>query len=42
MFYGVQVVELLAGAANLSLVAMYMRDGLRQSGRIEKRTGRRD
>ncbi len=37
MFYGVQALELLVGAVNLSLIAMNMRDGLRLSGRIGKR-----
>jgi hypothetical protein len=40
MFYGVQALELLAGAVNLSLIAMNMRDGLRLSGRIGKRSSR--
>ena len=33
-FYAVQAVELLAGAVNLSLMALNIRDGLRLSGRI--------
>jgi hypothetical protein len=40
IFYGVQALELLGGAVNLSLIAMNMRDGLRLSGRIEKRASR--
>lgn len=40
MFYGVQALELLAGAVNLSLISMNMRDGLRLSGRIGKRSSR--
>lgn len=34
MFYGVQVVELLAGAVNVVLLALNLRDGLRLSGRL--------
>jgi hypothetical protein len=34
----VQVIELLAGAANLTLMGLNMRDGLRMSGRL--RVGR--
>lgn len=33
IFYSVQVLELLAGAVNFSLLALNMRDGLRLSGR---------
>jgi hypothetical protein len=33
-FYLVQVVELLAGATNLTLMGMNIRDGLRMSGRL--------
>lgn len=33
-FYFVQAVELLAGAANLALIGLNMRDGLRLSGRL--------
>lgn len=33
-FYLVQVVELLAGATNLTLMGMNIRDGLRLSGRL--------
>jgi hypothetical protein len=35
-FYGVQAVELLAGAINIALMALNARDGLRLSGRIGK------
>ncbi len=37
VFYAVQALELLAGAVNLSLIAMNMRDGLRLSGRVGRR-----
>lgn len=33
-FYFVQVIELIAGATNLALMGMNMRDGLRLSGRL--------
>ena len=33
-FYSVQVVELLVGATNLTLMGMNIRDGLRLSGRL--------
>jgi len=33
-FYVVQAIELSAGAINLALMGMYMRDGLRLSGRL--------
>ncbi len=33
-FYLVQVIELLAGAVNLTLMSMNIRDGLRMSGRF--------
>jgi len=35
-FYMVQGVELLAGATNLILMGMNMRDGLRMSGRFRR------
>ena len=35
-FYIVQAVELLAGALNLTLMALNMRDGLRMTGRIAR------
>jgi hypothetical protein len=34
-FYVVQVIELLAGATNLALMGLNVRDGLRMSGRIK-------
>ena len=34
-FYAVQLVELAAGATNLSLLGMSMRDGLRLTGRLK-------
>ena len=33
-FYAVQTIELVAGAVNLTLMGLNMRDGLRASGRI--------
>lgn len=35
-FYAVQALELLAGAANLALLALNMRDGLRMTGRLRR------
>ena len=35
-FYMIQVLELLAGAINLSLMGLNIRDGLRMSSRSEK------
>jgi hypothetical protein len=35
-FYAVQAVELLAGAVNLSLMALNIRDGLRATGRLAR------
>ena len=35
-FYLVQIIELVAGAVNLSLMAMNIRDGLRLSGRFRR------
>lgn len=35
VFYGVQVLELVAGAANLALIGLNIRDGLRQ-GRLRR------
>jgi hypothetical protein len=37
VFHAVQAVELVAGAANLVLLGLNVRDGLRLSGRIHKR-----
>lgn len=34
LFYGVQAVELVAGAVNLALMALNIRDGLRLTGRL--------
>ncbi len=36
-FYVLQVVELVAGAANFSLMAMNFRDGLKLSGRLRRK-----
>lgn len=33
-FYGVQALELLAGAVNITLLGLNMRDGLRMKGRL--------
>ncbi|PKR88314.1 hypothetical protein CXZ10_14930 [Pleomorphomonas diazotrophica] len=38
-FYAVQAIELLAGALNLTLFALNMRDGLRMSGRLRRARG---
>lgn len=38
-FYGVQVLELLAGAVNLFLMGLNIRDGLRLTGRLTPRSG---
>jgi hypothetical protein len=35
-FYAVQVVELLAGAVNLTLLGLSMRDGMRLTGRLRR------
>jgi len=35
-FYTVQVVELIAGAVNIALLGLNMRDGLRMTGRLPK------
>jgi hypothetical protein len=37
LFYAVQSVELLAGAVNLTLMGLNIRDGLTMSGRLRKR-----
>ncbi len=39
-FYGVQAIELVAGAANLVLLGLNMRDGLRMTGRLRVRPRR--
>ncbi len=36
LFYTVQLIELTAGAANLSLLGLSMRDGLRLKGRLRR------
>ena len=36
-FYALQVVELVAGAANFSLMALNFRDGLKLSGRLRRK-----
>ena len=37
MFYTVQAIELIAGAVNLTLLGLNMRDGLRMKGRLRQR-----
>jgi len=37
IFYSVQALELAAGAANISLLALNMRDGLKMKGRLRRR-----
>lgn len=37
VFYSVQIVELLAGAVNIVLLGLNMRDGLRMKGRLRPR-----
>lgn len=37
VFYAVQVVELVAGAVNIALLGLNMRDGLRMKGRLRRR-----
>ena len=39
MFYTVQAVELVAGAVNITLLSLNMRDGLRMKGRLRRRPG---
>jgi hypothetical protein len=36
-FYGVQAIELIAGAANIMLLGLNMRDGLKMKGRLRRR-----
>jgi hypothetical protein len=36
-FYAVQALELIAGAANITLLGLNMRDGLRMKGRLRRR-----
>jgi hypothetical protein len=40
-FYLLQGIELLAGAVNIGLMGLNIRDGLRLSGRLSKKAGRR-
>ena len=35
-FYAVQVIELIAGAANLTMMGLNMRDGFRMTGRLRR------
>jgi hypothetical protein len=37
LFYGVQGLELVAGAVNVVLLSLNMRDGLRLAGRLSAR-----
>ncbi|MDR6990290.1 hypothetical protein [Luteimonas sp. 3794] len=37
LFYSIQALELIAGAANLTLLGLNMRDGFRLTGRLSKR-----
>ena len=37
MFYAVQAIELIAGAVNLTLLGLNMRDGLKMKGRLRRR-----
>ncbi len=37
VFYSVQALELFAGAANIALLGLNMRDGLRMKGRFRRR-----
>lgn len=39
MFYTVQVLELAAGATNIALLGLNMRDGLKMKGRLRRRSG---
>ena len=36
MFYAVQAIELIAGAANLTMMGLNIRDGLRMTGKIRR------
>jgi hypothetical protein len=40
MFYAVQTLELVAGAANIALLGLNMRDGLKMKGRFRHRPAR--
>jgi hypothetical protein len=37
VFYGVQALELVAGAINIALLGLNMRDGLKMKGRLKRR-----
>jgi len=37
-FYAVQILELLAGATNITLLGLNMRDGLKMKGRLRRKT----
>ena len=39
-FYIVQVIELIAGAVNITLLGLNMRDGLRLSGKLRRAPAR--
>ena len=38
LFYGVQALELVAGAVNITLIGLNMRDGLKMKGRLRRRS----
>ncbi|MGX5733620.1 hypothetical protein [Bosea thiooxidans] len=40
VFYAVQALELAAGAANITLLGLNMRDGLKMNGHIRRRSAR--
>jgi hypothetical protein len=40
-FYGIQAIEFVAGAVNIGLMGLNMRDGLLLTGRLKKRRGER-
>jgi hypothetical protein len=40
VFYGVQALELAAGAVNITLLGLNMRDGLKMKGRLRRRSSR--
>ncbi len=40
VFYAVQALELVAGATNISLLGLNMRDGLRMKGRLRRPDGK--
>ena len=42
VFYAVQALELVAGATNISLLGLNMRDGLRMKGRLRRPDGKTD